>query len=270
MADLNTIPTQSGTEIVRVLLTRVAAASQDWRSSNGNVTLSGDRTLDDAVVVFDGINPYNPGENQGAVRLRRTSGAWNTYFTANPTLRLLMAVENEAPREGTSHSIGGGFWNWQFADEDTLPAASTLGAGSTIALVMWLPPGAFSDASFAAESGDPTLTLTPDTGGYAVLRDASFEAEAGDPSLTIAPSADPFGDASFAAATGTDPTLTMTPDAWPITISDAAFMAMNSEAVTDSDAGFEAATGDDPSLTIAPDNVAVTTRDASFYAESGS
>ena len=111
-----------------------------------------------------------------------------------------------------------------------------------------------SDASFGANAGDPTASITAES--VDINSDASFDATAGLPAVTITPdeSVVESTDASFDATAG-NPTFSVTPEAAIV-------------GVAESDASFNAS-GGIPTATITPESAAVAANDASLSATAG-
>ena len=148
MATLTTIPTQAGTEHIRVLLTMSADApatfisSQNLQASQSYVTQTGDAVFADNISL-NGINPHQPGDAQGDIRLRRTGAThfsnWRNQQSETPKLIYASSADSDTVRQATEHTVGGGYWNWFITG---LPQSAQSGPGTTINLVIYSPPGA--------------------------------------------------------------------------------------------------------------------------------
>ena len=228
MATLTTIPTQEGTEIIRVLLAVHAdqlTGISDIRGSQSNCTLTGDAVFDGSLagLTLDGIQPltiaYGGTAGTHRIRLRHTGGFFSTWRASNaPRLKAAFSQAGDTVVEFTEVvqfgnplgiSIGGGYWNWEVSG---LTGLTSLPAGNNnIALVMWIPSAInYSDVSFRATAGSPTATIVPD--GVDINRDVAFSATAGSPTATIVPdSASINRDVSFSAIAGS-PTASFVPD----------------------------------------------------------
>ena len=140
MATLNTIPTQTGTEVIRVLLT-VLVAGDDLMGAR--VALTGDPVFDGIDSLnLSGINPWDGADSTPRIRLRRTGGTgFSSWYNlpGNDTVRLLIAAstDSDVVRGATHGSVGGGFWNWDLPTQ--MSSSNNLSVGETINLVMFLP-----------------------------------------------------------------------------------------------------------------------------------
>ena len=148
MATLTTIPVQAGTEHIRVLLTMAADApatfisSQNLQASQSYVMQTGDAFFA-SNISLNGINPHQPGDGQGDIRLRRTGAThfsnWRNQQSETPRLLYASSADSDTVRQATEGSVGGGFWNWFITG---LPQSAQSGPGATINLVIYSPPGA--------------------------------------------------------------------------------------------------------------------------------
>ena len=152
MATLTTIPTQAGTEHIRVLLTMGAGtpsgASLNIVASQSYVTQTGDAQFYDSgsSLILNGIQPHEPGSSTGAVRLRNTGGSFASWRNAQleaPRMKYASSADGDTVRQGTQGNVGGGYYNWHIAG---LPSDAQVGVGDTINLVIYVPPAPLLDA----------------------------------------------------------------------------------------------------------------------------
>ena len=226
MATLTTIPTQAGTEHIRVLLTMSADApatfisSQNLQASQSYVTQTGDAVFADNISL-NGINPHQPGDAQGDIRLRRTGAThfsnWRNQQSETPKLIYASSADSDTVRQATEHTVGGGYWNWFITG---LPQSAQSGPGTTINLVIYSPPGAapvvhdsavafaLGAPSFSAVLGKFDVTLYSLVAGF-TLGAPTFSAVVGKTTLAEHDSAAAFasGAPAFSAVLGkTTPT----------------------------------------------------------------
>ena len=221
MATLTTIPTQAGTEHIRVLLTMSADApatfisSQNLQASQAYVTQTGDAVFA-SNISLNGINPHQPSDSQGDIRLRRTGAAhfsnWRAQQSETPKLLYASSADSDTVRQATEGSVGGGFWNWFITG---LPQSAQSGPGTTINLVIYSPPGAapvvydraaaftLGTPSFSAVLGKFDVTLYGLVAGF-TLGAPTFGVALGKTTLATHDSAAGFalGVPSFAAVLG--------------------------------------------------------------------
>ena len=148
MATLTTIPTQAGTEHIRVLLTMGAGTPSgtnalSLRASESYVTQTGD-ALFATNISLDGIAPHGrQTAGQGDLRLRKTGATffsnWRNQQSETPKLLYASSADGDTVREGTEGSVGGGYWNWHLLGQLSFAQVAT---GDTINLVIYSPPGA--------------------------------------------------------------------------------------------------------------------------------
>ena len=148
MATLTTIPTQDGTEHIRVLLTMGSGTPSgttalSLRASESYVTQTGDAVFA-ANISLDGIAPHGRQlAGQGDLRLRRTGATffsnWRNQQAETPKLLYASSADGDTVREGTEGSVGGGYWNWHLLGQLSFVQVAT---GDTINLVIYSPPGA--------------------------------------------------------------------------------------------------------------------------------
>ena len=221
MATLTTIPTQAGTEHIRVLLTMSADApatfisAQNLQASQSYVTQTGDSVFA-ANLTLNGINPHQPGDGQGDIRLRRTGAThfsnWRNQQSETPKLIYASSADSDTVRQATEHTVGGGYWNWFITG---LPQSAQSGPGTTINLVIYSPPGAapvvhdraaaftLGTPSFSAVLGKFDVTLYSLVAGF-TLGAPTFSAVVGKTTLAEHDSAAGFasGAPAFAAVLG--------------------------------------------------------------------
>ena len=221
MATLTTIPTQAGTEHIRVLLTMSADApaafisSQNLQASQSYVTQTGDAFFADNISL-NGINPHQPGSGQGDIRLRRTGAThfsnWRNQQSETPKLLYASSDDSDTVRQATEGTVGGGYWNWFITG---LPQSAQSRPGTTINLVIYSPPGAapvvhdraatfaLGAPSFAAVLGKFDVTLYSLVAGF-TLGAPTFSAVLGKTTLAEHDSAAGFasGAPAFAAVLG--------------------------------------------------------------------
>ena len=221
MSTLNTIPTQAGTEYIRVLLTMGAGtpggASLNIRAVQSYVTQTGDAQFYDSgsSLILDGIQPHEPGSGTGAVRLRNTGGsfaAWRNAQAEAPRMKYASSADGDTVRQGTQGNVGGGYYNWHIAG---LPSDAQVGVGDTINLVIYVPPAPLLDAhnraaaftlgapGFSAVLGKFDVTLYDLVAGF-TLGAPTFSAVVGKTTLAEHDSAAGFasGAPAFAAVLG--------------------------------------------------------------------
>ena len=148
MATLTTIPTQAGTEHIRVLLTMGSGTPSgtnalSLRATESYVTQTGDAVFA-ANISLDGIAPHGRQlAGQGDIRLRRTGATffsnWRNQQSETPKLLYASSADGDTVREGTEGSVGGGYWNWHLLGQSSFVQVAT---GDTINLVIYSPPGA--------------------------------------------------------------------------------------------------------------------------------
>ena len=145
-ATLTTIPTQDGTEYIRILLTMgtgtPTGSSLNITASQSYVTQTGDAQFFDSgsSLILNGIQPHEPGSATGAVRLRNTGGGfkpWRDAQARTPKLLYASSADGNTVRQATEGSVGGGYWNWFITG---LPSTAQVGVGDTINLVIYVPP----------------------------------------------------------------------------------------------------------------------------------
>ena len=186
MATLTTIPTQDGTEYIRVLLTMGAGtpsgASLNIVASQSYVTQTGDAQFYDSgsSLILNGIQPHEPGSGTGAVRLRNTGGSFASWRNAQleaPRMKYASSADGDTVRQGTQGNVGGGYYNWHIAG---LPSDAQVGVGDTINLVIYVPPAPLLDAHNRAAA------FTMGAPGFsAVVGKAAITAHDIEPSFTL-------------------------------------------------------------------------------------
>ena len=193
MASLTTIPTQAGTEHIRVLLTMGSGTPSgtnalSLRATESYVTQTGDAVFA-ANISLDGIAPHGrQTAGQGDIRLRRSGATffsnWRNQQSETPKLLYASSADGDTVREGTEGSVGGGYWNWHLLGQSSFAQVAT---GDTINLVIYSPPGAavavVHDISAAFALGAPGFSAV--VGKTAVATHASAVAFAlGAPSFS--------------------------------------------------------------------------------------
>ena len=226
-------------------VTSDADLSDNWEGADAAITVSAPGVAD---LVLKGPShadndsqdqteryQWEPGSGGGS----HTMSAWRTLFTdayaADNSLRATITFFDGID-EFTGTNVEA-----SFAAESGEPSLTVTPSTQTVVN---------RDASFAAVTGEPTLTATPST-QFVQHREASFAAESGEPTLTIAPSAQRE---VVAVITSGEPTLTITPDTGGYSVL--------------REASFAAESGE-PTFAVTPSVDGSTVRDASWSAESG-
>ena len=197
MATLTTIPTQAGTEHIRVLLTMgsgtPSGASLNIRAVQSYVTQTGDAQFfaSGSSLILDGIQPHEPGSATGAVRLRNTGGSfagWRSGQERTPLMKYASSADGDTVRQGTQGTVGGGYYNWHIAG---LPSTAQVATGDTINLVIYVPPA-------------PSAAVVYDRAAAFTLGAPGFSAVVGKTAIATHASAASFalGTPSFSAVLG--------------------------------------------------------------------
>ena len=215
VATLTTIPPQPGTEVLRVLLT--LNSGSDTEDLERTITLTGDAEFD-ATLSFTGLRPYRRNSpSAGETRFRIRRGASGNFVTwrdqgRNATARLLVASSSDdvTVRECEHESITATRW-WWIAPVDL----GEMSTGSTLNLVLVVPPVVDVDATLTATAGEPTGTVAA-AAAPAPVHDATLTVRAGNPTATITAAAAPapIHDATITAEAGS-PTGTVAAAAAP-------------------------------------------------------
>ena len=169
MATLTTIPTQDGTEYIRILLTMGSGtptgASINLRGSQAYVTQTGDAAFGNSVnLTLDGIDPHGRvTTGQGDLRLRHTGNAnasfstWKNSQVRTPKLVYASSADGNTVRQGTEGAVGGGYWNWHIQGQSSFVQVAV---GDTINLVIYVPavPAVMISRAAAFTLGAPSFS----------------------------------------------------------------------------------------------------------------